>query len=66
MFAPASLNAADISPQEFYYMATITRLYDNHADAAHVVAELEAAGVPHSDISLVSNNAEGRYGDAAS
>jgi hypothetical protein len=40
---------------------TITRLYDNHADAMEVVQQLEAANVPHSDISLVSNDAEGLH-----
>jgi hypothetical protein len=35
---------------------TIARLYDTHADATQVVTELEAAGVPHSDISIVANN----------
>ncbi len=46
-------------------MRTFTRLYDSHDDAANVVQSLEAAGVPHADISLVSNNADGRYGNAA-
>lgn len=46
-------------------ITTITRLYDSHADATEVVGQLEAAGVPHSDISLVSNNAEGAHGGAA-
>ena len=40
---------------------TIVHLYDNQADAVEVVQQLEAAGVPHSDISLVSNDAEGRH-----
>lgn len=41
-------------------MQTLTRLYDNHDAAAAVVNQLEASGVPHSDISIVSNDAEGR------
>ena len=41
---------------------TITRLYDNHASAVEAVQQLEAAGIPHSEISLVSNDAEGRHG----
>ena len=45
-------------------MAVFTRLYDNHADATHVVDALQAAGIPHSDISLVSNNSEGQHGAA--
>jgi hypothetical protein len=39
---------------------TIARLYDTHADATQVVAELEAVGVPHSDISIVANNRDDR------
>ena len=35
---------------------TITRAYDSYADASSVVAELEAAGIPHTDISLVGRN----------
>ena len=45
-------------------MAVLTRLYDNHADATHVVDALQAAGIPHSDISLVSNDSEGQHGAA--
>ena len=39
----------------------ITRLFDRHEDAAEAVRQLEAAGVPHSDISLIANNVEGRH-----
>ena len=35
---------------------TIARLYDNHADAVQVVQDLEAAGIPHGDISLVGRD----------
>ena len=31
----------------------ITRLFDNYDDAAAAVSQLEAAGVPHHDISLI-------------
>ncbi len=41
---------------------TFTRLYDDHDDAAHIVQALEQAGVPHSDVSLVANNADARHG----
>lgn len=44
-------------------MQTLTRLYDNHDAAAAVVNQLEASGVQHSDISIVSNDAEGRLLD---
>ena len=40
---------------------TISRLYDNHRDAQQAVRRLEAAGVPHSDISLVANNSDGWF-----
>ena len=40
---------------------TISRLYDNHTDAQQAVQRLEAAGVPHSDISLVANNSDGWF-----
>jgi hypothetical protein len=42
-------------------MITISRLYDNYDTAARAVAELERAGIPHSDISIVASNAEGWY-----
>lgn len=38
---------------------TISRLYDNTRDAQQAVQRLEAAGVPHSDISIVANNSDG-------
>jgi hypothetical protein len=41
--------------------ATISRLYDNYADAKNAVRGLEAAGVPHSDISIVANNSDNWY-----
>jgi hypothetical protein len=37
---------------------TISRLYDNHTQAQSAVQRLEAAGVPHSDISIVANNSD--------
>jgi hypothetical protein len=37
---------------------TISRLYDRYADAQAAVRGLEAAGVPHSDISIVANNSD--------
>ena len=42
-------------------MSTISRLYDDYDTAALAVADLERAGVPHSDISIVASNAEGWY-----
>jgi hypothetical protein len=40
---------------------TITRLFDTHEDAASAVRDLEAAGVRHDSISLISNNTDGRH-----
>ena len=41
---------------------TISRLYDTYSDAERAVRRLEAAGVPHSDISIVANNSDNWYG----
>ncbi len=40
---------------------TITALFDTFEHARVAVAELESAGVPHGDISLVANNAHGEH-----
>ena len=40
---------------------TISRLYDNYSHAQAAVGRLEAAGVPHSDISIVANNSDGWF-----
>jgi len=40
---------------------TISRLYDNYSDAQRAVRSLEAAGVPHSDLSIVANNSDNWY-----
>src|SRR3982751_5648139 len=42
-------------------MITISRLYDDYDTAARAVAELERAGIPHADVSIVASNAEGWY-----
>lgn len=40
---------------------TIARMYDNYSDASTIVHELEAAGIPDRDISLIANaDAHGR------
>ncbi len=45
---------------------TLTRLYDNYDDARMVVNDLEASGIPHSDISLIANaDAHGRSSGAS-
>jgi len=41
---------------------TISRLYENYADAQRAITSLEAAGVPHSDLSIVANNSGNWYG----
>jgi hypothetical protein len=42
-------------------MATISRLYDTYEAAAEAMRCLMDAGIPHSDISLVSNNSDNWY-----
>ena len=42
---------------------TITRLFDDYANAQTAVSELERMGIPHSDLSIVANNATGTHGD---
>ncbi len=42
-------------------MATISRLYDTYEAAAEAMRNLIEAGIPHSDISLVSNNSDNWY-----
>jgi hypothetical protein len=42
--------------------ATISRLFDKYGTAQQAVRDLEAAGVPHSEISIVASNADGWYG----
>ena len=44
-------------------MITISRLYGDHETASRVVDELERAGVAAADIAIISNNADGWYGD---
>ena len=40
---------------------TITRLFDDYDDARDAVSELERMGIPHSDLSILANNAHGRH-----
>ena len=40
---------------------TVTALFDRYEDASAAVDRLEAGGIPHSDISLVSNNEGDRH-----
>ena len=44
---------------------TITRLFDDYADARTAVGELERLGIPHRDLSIVANNGDGAHGDHA-
>src|SRR3977135_1224842 len=41
--------------------ATISRLYNNYADAREAVRNLEAAGVGHNDINIIASNADNWY-----
>ncbi len=43
-------------------MKTVTGLFDDYSDASAAVSVLEERGVPSSDISIVSNNADERHG----
>jgi hypothetical protein len=40
---------------------TVAALYDTYDSAVSAVNALEGSGVPHSDISIVSNNVDNRY-----
>jgi hypothetical protein len=40
---------------------TVTALYDTYDTAISAVNALEVSGVPHSDISIVSNNVDNRF-----
>ena len=40
---------------------TVSGLFDSFDDAKQAIHDLEAAGVPHHDISVVSNNAKGEH-----
>lgn len=40
---------------------TVSRLYDTYAQAQDAVRGLENIGIPHADISIVSNNADNWY-----
>ena len=42
-------------------MATISRLYKDYDTGARVVSELGRSGIPHTDISIVSNNERGWF-----
>jgi hypothetical protein len=43
----------------------ITALFDDYGDARDAVQSLEAAGIPHSDISIVANDAHGEHARTA-
>ena len=43
----------------------VTRLFDTYDHARQAVQDLEASGIPHSEISIVASNADSRHGDAA-
>lgn len=42
---------------------TVTRLFDDYDDARAAVTNLEQLGIPHSDLSIVANNGDGRHDD---
>jgi hypothetical protein len=43
---------------------TVTGLFDHYSHATSAVDQLKAAGISEDDISIVSNNADGRYKDS--
>lgn len=47
-------------------MTTVTGLFDNYDDASNAVRELQASGIPESDISVVASNSDNRHGDGES
>ncbi|CAN7707450.1 hypothetical protein LJR234_006072 [Mesorhizobium amorphae] len=47
-------------------MKTVTGLFDSYDDASDAVGELEASGVPHSDISIVASNSTDWYDNDSS
>ena len=42
---------------------TIVALFDDYREAESAIRDVEAAGIPSSDISLIANNAADRYGN---
>lgn len=42
----------------------ISRLFDSYDDASRAVRELESAGIPHANVSIVANNADDRHSGA--
>ena len=42
-------------------MKTVSRLFDDYAMARQAVADLSAAGIPDSQVSIVSNNVDNRH-----
>ena len=44
---------------------TLARLYDSYDDASQTVSALETAGIPHSDVSIVSNDERHRAAQTA-
>src|SRR5437588_6091234 len=59
-------NLRPLSLRDHVMLITICRLYDSYADASQVVLALEAAGVPPSEASLISNNSDAWYKAAKS
>jgi hypothetical protein len=49
------------SSRRSHVSITLSRLYDDYATATRVLSELETAGVPASEISIVASNADNWY-----
>ena len=42
---------------------TVVALFDDYREAESAIRDLETAGIPPTDISLIANNADNKYGD---
>ena len=60
MSLPSDANSPP-KQKELIMTVTISRLYDSYSEASAAVANLEAAGVKHNDISILASNADNWY-----
>jgi hypothetical protein len=59
--ARSPLRVEALSQRDPVMLITICRLYDSYTDANRVVVTLEAAGLPPSETSVISNNSDAWY-----
>ena len=60
MSLPSDANSPP-KQKELIMTVTISRLYNSYSEASAAVANLEAAGVKHNDISILASNADNWY-----